>query len=47
MTFEPGMLQPMGSQRARHDIMTEQQQKFIILMMKMIFDLIMSVINLL
>jgi len=43
------MLQPMGSQRVRHDTVTEQQQqqKFIILMMKMVFNLIMSVINLL
>ena len=26
-TGEPGMLQVMGSQRVRHDLATEQQQK--------------------
>ena len=28
-TGEPGMLQFMGSQRVRHDLATEQQQKLV------------------
>ena len=27
-TEEPGVLQSMGSQRARYDLVTEQQQKY-------------------
>ena len=27
MPEEPGMLQPLGSQRVRHDLATEQQQQ--------------------